>query len=51
MTEQFLVIIGNPAAGFDHYGPFATWKEANDWGEACDRCKEDWWISDLVRPT
>ena len=51
MSNQFLIILGNPVDGYNYVGPFASSDEANDWGERNEaKYETEWWITCLVTP-
>jgi hypothetical protein len=49
MTQQYLLIAGNPVSGFQYVGPFTTSSEAHDEGEQLGF--EEYWITQLAAPS
>ena len=47
---MYVLIAGNPADGFEFYGPFDDAESAGDWGS--DYCAGvDWWVVQMTDPT
>jgi hypothetical protein len=45
--RRYIVVAGNPADGFDFYGPFGDSDKADEWREDLD---DDGWVVELKRP-
>jgi hypothetical protein len=46
--KQFLVISGNLNEGFQFFGPFASFEEADEYTRSFN---ENTWISELIKPS
>lgn len=48
---MFIIVAGNVADGFTHYGPFIDAESANEWGDhGLDNCGSEWVVVSLERP-
>lgn len=43
----YIVIIGTPIEGFEFFGPFPSFEEAQDWAYSRETLEADWWISSV----
>lgn len=49
MTEQHVIVHGNPVDGLSFIGPFPTGSDAMEWGDKHLQ-DEDWWIAPIEPP-
>ena len=47
MAKQYIVIYGNPVAGFSYVGPFFSFESASRFVE---NDSGDWWIQEIASP-
>lgn len=48
MSEQFLVVVGNPVDGVSFFGPFASADEASTWCECGGVRDSEWWVAPIT---
>lgn len=47
---MFIVVCGNPADGYTHYGPFDDSDSANEWADQELRNADSWHVIELTKP-
>jgi hypothetical protein len=40
----FVIVVGNVADGFRHYGPFDTAEYANEWADSIQSLRNEDWV-------
>lgn len=49
--DKHIIVSGNPADGFDFFGPFTDASEANEWADGAPVLQgEAWWCVKLRLP-